>query len=83
MVDLIDYDYSKLKGRIAEKNYTMKSLAKAAAIGRTSLYMKLNNHTAAGFNQKEMQRIANVLDINLSDISDYFFVPPVRKNVQK
>ncbi len=30
-----------------------------------------------------MQRIANVLDINFTNISDYFFAPPVRKNVQK
>lgn len=83
MIEFIDYDYSKLKAKIVEEHYTIKSLAKATAVGRTSLSQKLNNHSKVGFSQREMQRIANVLDINFTNISDYFFAPPVRKNVQK
>ncbi|WP_410175383.1 DUF739 family protein, partial [Limosilactobacillus reuteri] len=45
MIEFIDYDYSKLKAKIVEEHYTIKSLAKATAIGRTSLSQKLNNHS--------------------------------------
>lgn len=83
MIEFIDYDYSKLKAKIIEEHYTIKSLAKATSIGRTSLSQKLNNHSKVGFSQKEMQRIASVLGINFKNISDYFFAPPVQKNVQK
>lgn len=72
------YDYSLLKGKMAEKGYTLKDLAEAMGVTRSSLSRKMNNRTKIGFTQHEMVSIAKILDIDLEMISRYFFTFSVR-----
>lgn len=76
------YDYSLLKGKMAEKGYTIKTLAESIGISRSALSLRLNQRTRSGFTQREMVQIANVLDINLDIISRYFFNFYVQKSGQ-
>ena len=72
----IEFDYSKLKGRIKEKNLTLYEFSNLANIGRTALYAKLERN--GEFTESEMFRICEVLDIPLKDVSSYFFTKLVR-----
>ena len=65
------YDYSKLKGRIKEKCGTQEDFAKKMKIGRTSLSQRLNNRIE--FSQDEMFADCDVLNIEKTDIPQYFF----------
>lgn len=65
------YDYSKLLGRMREKNITQDNLAKKINLQSPTLSQKLNNK--ARFKQIEISRICDVLDISASEIGDYFF----------
>ncbi|MFR0582762.1 DUF739 family protein [Limosilactobacillus mucosae] len=67
------YDYSFLKGKMAEKGYTLTDLAEAMGIARSALSRKINNRTKSGFTQREMVSISKILDINLDNINRYFF----------
>mgnify|MGYP001309414255 CR=1 FL=1 len=73
------YDYSLLKGKMAEKGYNIKTLAESIGISRSALSLRLNQRTRSGFSQREMVQIANVLEINLDIISHYFFNFDVQK----
>lgn len=66
---MIQYDYSKLLGRMREKGFTQAVLAKSLGINAATLNRKLKNCT--DFNQTEMRKIAQILDIN--SIEEYFF----------
>lgn len=67
------YDYSLLKGKMAEKGYSIKTLAEAIGISRSALSLRLNQRSRSGFSQREMVSIAKILDIDLDTISRYFF----------
>lgn len=69
-----EYDYSLLKGKMAEKGYTLTDLAEAMGIARSALSRKINNRSNSGFTQREMVSIAKILDINLDNINRYFFL---------
>lgn len=77
-----EYDYSLLKGKMAEKGYTLTDLAEAMGIARSALSRKINNRSNSGFTQREMVSIAKILDINLDNINRYFFTFIVRKTEQ-
>ena len=66
-----EYDYSKLLGRIKEKHYTQAQLASAIGINPSSLNLKLNNNL--NFKQDEILKISDLLNIDYSEISLYFF----------
>lgn len=68
-----EYDYSLLKGKMAEKGYTLTDLAETMGIARSALSRKINNRSNSGFTQREMVSIAKILDINLDNINRYFF----------
>lgn len=72
----IEFDYSKLKGRIKEKNLTLYEFSKLANIGRTALYAKLEKN--GEFTESEMFRICEVLEIPLERVNSYFFTKLVR-----
>ena len=74
----MEFDYSKLLGRIKEKGFTQESLAKLIGITPGVMSMKLNNQS--NFKQKEIFAICDALDISVSEIGEYFFVPKVRKS---
>ncbi len=65
------YDYSKLKGKIAEKGYTKCSLSKALQMHPNSLSDRLDNKLE--FKQEDMVKICDLLGIKHKDIPVYFF----------
>lgn len=65
------FNHSKLLGRIRECGFTQEQLAKAIGISKATLSAKLNNQFY--FTAKEMYDICEVLNIPLSEISEYFF----------
>jgi lambda repressor-like predicted transcriptional regulator len=65
------YDYSKLKGKIAEKGYTKFSLSKALQMHPNSLSGRLDNKLE--FKQEDMVKICDILGIKHKDIPVYFF----------
>ena len=65
------YSYAKLKGRITEKFETQEKFASAIGISTVSVSKKLNGIT--GFSQEDIEAWNKLLDINRSEIPDYFF----------
>ena len=65
------YDYSKLLGRMKEKNITQDVLAKKMGLQPPTLSQKLNNK--ARFKQAEISLICDILDIDANQIGAYFF----------
>lgn len=73
----MQFDYSKLLGRIRERGMTQEILAHKIGINAATLSVKLNNK--AFFTQLEMLAICEVLEICLVEIGIYFFTPKVQK----
>lgn len=73
----IEYDYSKLLGRIKEKYGTRKNLVDKITISLTSLNLRLNNQLE--FTQQDIRELCEALDILEEEISIYFFTEKVRK----
>lgn len=71
------FDYSKLLGRMKEKNCTQVSLASDIGMSETSLNHKLANKSP--FKQSEMFMICEVLEIPIDIIGEYFFKPKLKK----
>ena len=67
----MQYNYSKLLGRIRERGYTQEQLAKAIGKNKGTISGKLNNQFS--FTQEEMDEICKVLEINNNEIGEYFF----------
>lgn len=69
------FDFSKLKGRIREKNLSQHSLAQKIGITDNALSFKLNGKSY--FTAKEINDICSILGIDQDDISVYFFTVKV------
>ncbi|NLU43663.1 MAG: DUF739 family protein [Acholeplasmataceae bacterium] len=67
----IIYDYSKLLGRMREKNVTQVGLAKEIGLSETSINLSLGNKRP--FKQDEIACICCSLDIPISEVEEYFF----------
>lgn len=67
----IEFNYSKLRGRIVEKCGTQEEFAKRINKDRSSINLTLNNKR--DFTQKEIVAACDVLDISSNDIGQYFF----------
>ncbi len=65
------YNYSKLLGRIRERDLTQEQLAKAIGKNKSTISAKVNNQFS--FTQEEMDAICKVLDIPSEEIGAYFF----------
>lgn len=65
------FNYDKLRGRIIEKFGTQGRLAKAVGVSERTLSLKLNNKIF--FSQDEITKIAELLNIKLDEIQEYFF----------
>lgn len=65
------YDYSKLKGRIIEIFDSQQSFADAIGMGRVSLSHRMNGKL--DFSQTEILMSIKALELNIDDISGYFF----------
>jgi hypothetical protein len=73
----VEFDYSKLIGRIVEKYGTRRRFGKALGVSNTTLYERLSNRTP--FTQPEILKSAELLSIPHGKITQYFFTPKVRK----
>lgn len=65
------YNYSKLRGRIKEVCGTQAALAKHIGLSACSVSKKLNNEIE--FTQDEIRDICLTLQLDFSQIPDYFF----------
>ena len=64
-------DYKKLKGKIAEEDFSRIALCKEIGISSTTLSDKLQNKSY--FTQEQILSICNVLGIEQKEIPEYFF----------
>jgi transcriptional regulator with XRE-family HTH domain len=67
----MQYDFSKLLGRIKEKGFTQESLAKSMGKNQSTISTKLNNK--GEFKTGEIDEICQLLDIPNEEIGTYFF----------
>lgn len=67
----MNYNYSKLLGRIRESGLTQEQLAKAIGKNKSTISSKLNGRSP--FTAKEIDDICKVLNISNDEIGDYFF----------
>ena len=72
----VDFNYSKLRGRIREKYGTEANFADALGIGRVSLSKRLNN--LLDFSRIEMLRSCELLDVSSQELPEYFFTKEVQ-----
>lgn len=68
------YDYSKLRGRIAEKYGTITAFSKALGVRATLVSMRL--HNKAYWTQPAIDKACELLDI--TDPMEYFFARIVK-----
>lgn len=68
------FDYSKLKGLMAEKGITQKALAVGINSSENSISKKFNG---APFSSSDIAKICNFLDIPSTQIGLYFFTVKV------
>ena len=66
-----EMDYSKLKGRIAQKGLNQKDLASLIGVSEGQFSKKMSGEYV--FKQSEILKICNILDIAASQIGEYFF----------
>lgn len=71
------YDYSKLVGKIKEKFGTQEKFADALDLGRVSLSLSLNSKRE--FSQKEINSAIELLNLEKTDIPEYFLKKKFRK----
>lgn len=62
---------NKLKGKITEKGYTIKTLAPELGLCETSLRRKINEKSE--FTLSETLKVKNKLDLTSQDYLDIFF----------
>jgi transcriptional regulator with XRE-family HTH domain len=73
VVDMVVYNYDRLRGRMAEKGFTIKALAKKIGIHSNTLARKL--YCESYLNTDEIRNIASALDITANELNDFFFMP--------
>lgn len=77
----MNFEYSKLRGKIKEVFGTQDNFAKALGIGRVSLSQRLNNYL--DFSQEEINKAYILLNLSKEEIPIYFFSTKVQKNELK
>lgn len=80
-MDKIEFDYSRLRGRIKEVCGTQDAYADKIHLGRVSVSQRLNN--SLEFSQLEMLNSAEVLNFTTAEIPQYFFVRKVQKSERR
>jgi hypothetical protein len=70
-----DIDTSKLRGRIVEKCRNLQIFADCMGINSATLSKKLAGRTS--WDQQEILRAVELLDLEVSDIPAYFFTEKV------
>lgn len=72
------FDYSKLRGIMAERGITQEQLADKIGINKCTLNVKMNGRYA--FANDEILAICKELDIPTHEISKYFFCTESSEN---
>ncbi len=72
----MQYDYSKLLGKIKEKCGSHGKFATALGLSERSLSLKLNGKRE--WKQTEIETAINLLNVNAKDIPIYFFARKVQ-----
>lgn len=72
----MEFDFSKLIGRIIERYGSRKAFAEALGISDGTLSGKLNNKVK--FSTLEIKQACSLLEIAPEEIGQYFFEPKVR-----
>ena len=76
----MEFDYSKLRGRIIEKFGTYKAFAEAVGISENSMSQKLSGKMAITTGDIRKWSSVEYLDIDAEDIGVYFFKIKVQVN---
>lgn len=71
----LEYDYSKLKGRIVEKYGTQRAFAEALGTTQVAVSNKMNQKS--GFDTKDIERWSDLLEIDRADYSLFYFAKKV------
>jgi hypothetical protein len=74
----MNYDYSKLRGRIVEYYGKQSDFAKILNLSNVSLNKKLNNRVK--FTQDEIRIMIDKLNIKKVEVEDYFFTLKIENN---
>ena len=74
----MNYNYSKLRGRIVEKYGTASAFADALGIHKTQLSAKLNNKV--DITKQDISTWSDLLNISMEDYGTYFFTKEVKCN---
>lgn len=69
----VNYDYSKLRGRIVEKYGTVTAFSAALGSNVNTVLSKLNGLT--GWKMQDIEASLSLLDISRDEIGRYFFTP--------
>ena len=72
----MEFQYSKLRGRIREVCGTDKKFAELMGVSKATISAKLNNRTE--FSQPEILLASQILGLECSEIPTYFFTPTVQ-----
>lgn len=67
----MDYDYSKLRGKITELYGKSEAFAEAVGVSERTLSLKLNNKRS--WKQPEIEKACGLLEIPCTEIPAYFF----------
>lgn len=80
---MIEYDFSKVRGRIKEKLGSEAKFAEKLDISSASLSSKFNNRS--DFTATEISRATDkdVLDLDIEEIGLYFFTRKLELNSRK
>lgn len=73
----MEFDYSKLRGKIREVFSTQEQYANSMDLSETSITNKLNNNSY--FTQAEIIKSIDLLKIDVNEIGAYFFTLKVEK----
>ena len=76
MMKTLEYDYSKLDGKIKEVFGSRKRYSRAIGRSERTVSLKMNNKIP--FDQEEIDRTVVVLNIPADEIWDYFFTRKVQ-----
>lgn len=74
-MSIIQFDYSKLRGRIREKCGTNSNFAAQLGCSDNTLSAKLNH--LSEFDQTEIVKSLRILELSVKDIPAYFFTKAV------
>lgn len=69
---MLNYDYSKLRGRIIEKCGSLSNFAVAMGISKQALSKKMTGKTY--WSQDDIVKAFEILDVPLESAGNYFFV---------